>query len=47
MLSVIYYADGIGGARPCRYRQEMTALLTSTNVRPAPAPTPAAAPDDV
>lgn len=46
MLSVIYYADGIGAVRQTMQiaGQEMTALLTSTNVRPAPAPAPAAAP---
>lgn len=46
MVSVIYYADGIGAVRQTMQiaGQEMTALLTSTNVRPAPAPAPAAAP---
>lgn len=42
MVSISYYADGIGGVRQTMQAggQEISAVLTATNVRPMQAPTP-------
>lgn len=46
MVSISYYAEGIGGVRQTMQTggQEIGAVLTSTNVRPTQAPAPAPAP---
>lgn len=48
MVSISHYADGIGGVRQAMQvgGQEITAVLTSTNVRPTQTPAPASTPTE-